>query len=414
MDKILRVAYFPDSFHEVNGVAMTSKKLVRFAAEREYPFLCVHAGPETSVSQDGSVTYLSLKRSPVSFSMDEGLKYDPLFHRHFSRVKKQLEEFRPDVVHITGLNDVSIIGAHVSRSLDLALIASWHTNIHEYAAKRLNKRLRFLSERSRLKLTETVEKRVLQGANLFYRIPYMILAPNRELLEMLQKGTGRAARLMVRGVDTDLYSPEKRTVHDDIFRLGFVGRLRAEKSVRMLPELEKKLFDAGKTNFEFLVIGEGNERGYLEKNMTSAVLPGFLDGEDLAREFANMDVFVFPSETETYGNVVQEANASGVPCIVTNQGGPKYIVQDRKTGYIANNVDEFAKFVIELMNDSAKLSEMKAASRKFALGRSWDSVFEEVYRSYDDVCGILAHKRTLRKKPLLKTVASSIDPKILL
>ena len=82
MEKILRIAFFPDSYLEVNGVAMTSQRLVGYARQRGYPFLCVHAGEKTKVTQDGSVTFVSLKRSPVSFTMDEGLKYDPLFQRH--------------------------------------------------------------------------------------------------------------------------------------------------------------------------------------------------------------------------------------------------------------------------------------------------------------------------------------------
>ena len=69
--------------------------------------------------------------------------------------------------------------------------------------------------------------------------------------------------------------------------------------------------------------------------MQTAELTGFLDGEDLARAYANMDVFIFPSETETFGNVVQEANAAGVPCIVTDQGGPKFIVREGETGFVA-------------------------------------------------------------------------------
>ena len=382
---------------------MTSNKLLKFAKERELPFLCVHAGPTTEVTREGSVTYVSLKRSPFSFSMDEGLRYDPFFHRHFSRVKKALEEFQPDVVHITGLNDVSIIGSHVSRSLDAALVGSWHTNIHEYASKRLNKRFAFLPEKTRQGLTGRIEKWIWSGATLYYKIPYVVLAPNQELLDKLGKGTGRTARLMVRGVDADLYSPAKRSVSDEIFRFGFVGRLRAEKNVRWLVDIEKKLLDAGKKNFEFLIIGEGNERGHLEKAMKYAVFPGFLEGEQLAEGFANMDVFVFPSETETFGNVIQEANASGVPCIVTDQGGPKYIIRDGVTGFIATGVDEFAARAMELMDDRENLFAMKAASREFALTRSWDSVFEDLYTSYDEAIEYLK-KEKLRRKPHGKLV----------
>lgn len=399
MDKVLRIAYFPDSFKEVNGVAMTSNKLVRFAKDRDYPFLCVHAGPETAVSHDGSITFLSLKRSPLSFSLDEGLKYDPFFHRHYRRVKKELEKFRPDVVHITGLNDVGIIGTHVAHSLKIALIGSWHTNLHEYAARRLEKKLGFLPDKARHTFTNTIERKILDGAKLYYKIPYMILAPNQELLQMLGDATGRAVRLMIRGVDTEMFSPAKRTVNDNILRFGFVGRLRAEKNVRMLADLEQKLIESGRSNFEFLIIGDGSERKFLEDNMKNAVFPGFLEGERLAEAYANMDVFVFPSETETYGNVIQEANSSGVPCLVTDQGGPKYIVREGQNGFVARNFDEFAAFTVELMDDPEKLSNMKAASREFALTRSWDAVFEGVYKAYGEVWEYLEKLKKSRNQP---------------
>ena len=115
---------------------MTSKRLVAFAKKRNYPFLCIHAGKKTSVTDDGSVRYVSLKQSPLSMSMGEGLKYDPLFFRHAGRVRKEMERFSPDVIHITGLNDVSNVGAYMAWKLDLPMTGSWHTNLHEYAARR--------------------------------------------------------------------------------------------------------------------------------------------------------------------------------------------------------------------------------------------------------------------------------------
>jgi glycosyltransferase involved in cell wall biosynthesis len=96
-----------------------------------------------------------------------------------------------------------------------------------------------------------------------------------------------------------------------------------------------------------------------------------------------MDVFVFPSETDAFGNVIQEANASGVPAIVTNQGGPKFIVRHGETGFIAENFEDFVKFSLELMDNPRKLAKMKRASREFAHSRSWDAVFESVYRAYE-------------------------------
>ena len=387
-----RVAFFPDSFLEINGVAMTSKRLIEYAKLKGYPFLCIHAGKKTEVSDDESIKYLSLKRSVVSFPMDEDLKYDPLFQRHTNRVLRELVKFKPDVMHITGLNDVSIIGSYLAWKLQIPLVGSWHTNLHEFAARRLTRMFRFLPSKTVLKMSGFAERKIMDGAVFYYKMPKVILAPNQDLIDRLAKGTKRPAHLMTRGVDTKKFAPENRTVKDKIFRFGFVGRLRAEKNVRLLADLEKRLLETAKTSFRFLIVGEGNEREWLEKNLKNAEFTGFLDGERLAEAYANMDVFVFPSETDAFGNVAQEAMASGVPVIVTNCGGPKFIVKHNETGFIAESLDDFAKFSLELMDNSEKLAEMKTASRKFALSRSWDAVFEGVYDAYDEAINIAREK----------------------
>lgn len=398
MNRQLRIAYFPDSYLEVNGVAMTSNRLTNFVRKNDFPFMCVYAGEKTEVTDDGSIRFVSLKRSPLSFSMDEGLKYDPLFQRHVGLVRRELEKFEPDVFHITGLNDVSIIGAYLAWKMDVPMVGSWHTNLHEYAARRLRNRFGFLPDRVSHSVTDFLERKILDGALLYYKMPQILLAPNQELIDMLEEGTGRQARMMIRGVDTEMFSPRHRTVDDDLLRFGFVGRLRAEKNVRLLVELEKELLRAGKTNFRFLIVGEGNEREYLEKNMQTAELTGFLEGRRLSEAYANMDVFIFPSETDAFGNVVQEANASGAPCIVTDKGGPKFIVHEGRTGYIAKNLDDFVKYTIRLMDDPDKLAEMKRESLKFALSRSWDAVFTEVYRSYAEAKEYLENVRRMQRE----------------
>ena len=396
MNKPLRVAFFPDSFLEINGAAMTSQKLVGYAKKNGYPFLCIHAGKKTEIIRDKTVTFLSLKRSPVAIKMDEDLAYDPLFQRHTTRVLRELVKFRPDILHITGLNDVSITGAYLGWKMQIPVIGSWHTNIHEFAAHRLAKMFSFLPASYVSKITNFAEKKILDGSVLYYKIPKVVLAPNQELIDLLARGTKRKAFLMTRGVDTETFSPAKRTVSDGVFRFGFVGRLRAEKNVRQLVDLEKKLLEAGQVNFKFLIVGEGDERGFLEKNMRFVEVTGFLDGEQLAEAYANMDVFVFPSETETFGNVVQEANASGVPAIVTNQGGPKFIVRHNETGFIAENFDEFVKYSLELINDSEKLAKMKKLARKFAQSRSWDMVFKAVYQAYAETYAIALAEKDIK------------------
>lgn len=388
---------------------MTSNKLVSYVRQQGYPFAVIHAAEKTETVQNENITFIKLKRSPASIPMDEGLKYDPFFQRHVRYVRRELEKFRPDVLHITGLNDVSILGAYLAWQMEIPMIGSWHTNLHEYASRRLSRHLKFINKSRRNDFTNFLERKILDGATLYYKMPQVILAPNRELVETLAKSTGRKVLLMLRGVDTDFFSPEKRTVNDGILRLGFVGRLRAEKNLRLLENLEKKLLQAGKSNFKFLIVGEGNEREFLEQNMKTAEFTGFLNGEDLAQAYANMDIFIFPSETDAFGNVIQEANASGVPCIVTNQGGPKFLVEQDKTGFIAKDLDDFVKYSIELLENPSKLAKMKKAAREFALTRSWSSVFEKVYAAYSEAKIIWTENRRKKEEKKRKIAKKSND-----
>lgn len=382
MENQLRIAFFPDSYLEVNGAAMTSQRLVAFAKRKNYPYLCVHAAKKAETWQDGSVTYMTLKRSPFSFSLDEELAYDPFFQRYAGKIDRQLDEFKPDVIHITGLNDLSIVGAYLGWKYQIPILGSWHTNLHEFAAHRLAKMLRFLPESAVKGITGLAERKILDGAVLYYKMPKVVLAPNQELVDILGSGTHRRSQIMSRGVDTELFSPEHRTVNDNVFRIGFVGRLRAEKNVRMLVELERELIARGKTGFEFLIVGEGSERSYLEENMKHARLPGFLDGKDLSEAYANMDLFVFPSKTDAFGNVTQEAFASAVPAIVTDLGGPKFLVESGKTGFVAKDLGDFVEYTVRLMDDREELAKMKKLARENAMSKSWDAVFDSVYDGY--------------------------------
>jgi len=378
----LRIAFFPDSYVEVNGAAMTSQRLTAYAKKKNFPYLCIHAAKKEETRQEGSVTFMSLRRSPLSFSLDEELAYDPFFQRHVRKVEKQLLDFDADVIHITGLNDVSIIGAYLGWKYQIPLLGSWHTNIHEFASHRLQILLRFLPDGFVKKITGLAERKILDGAVLYYKMPKVVLAPNEELISILAEGTHRRSQIMARGVDTELFSPAHRTVDDGIFRIGFVGRLRAEKNVRMFADLERELIACGRNSFKFQIVGEGSERGYLEQNMKHAEFPGFLDGKDLSTAYANFDLFIFPSKTDAYGNVAQEAFASSVPVIVTDVGGPKFLVEHGKTGFIARDLNEFVAHTERLMDDRELLAEMKKNARDAAMSKSWDAVFDSVYDGY--------------------------------
>jgi len=114
-----------------------------------------------------------------------------------------------------------------------------------------------------------------------------------------------------------------------------------------------------------------------------ALLPVVLKGDALARAYANMDVFTFPSRTDTFGNVVLEALASGVPAVVTNEGGPKFIIRNGETGFAASDVREFSAAVHRIATDASLLAAMRIAARQSAMSVSWDAVFENVYLAYE-------------------------------
>ncbi len=134
-----RVAYFPDSFHEVNGVAHTSRNFVAFAERRGLPFLCVRVGGRAEAfEQTGAVQTLELGRSPLSVGMEKDLRFDTLFWRYREAISQRVREFRPDIIHITGPSELGIFGAYFAWKLGVPLAASWHTNIHEYAARRMH------------------------------------------------------------------------------------------------------------------------------------------------------------------------------------------------------------------------------------------------------------------------------------
>lgn len=382
MSQYLRVAFLPDTFHEVNGVAHTSRQFEAFARRRQIPFLSVHGGAQTGIAKDGAVTILELRRGPLAFPLDANLDCDPFLMRHYRRVKEQAIAFGAEVIHITGPGDMGLLGWCLARDLRLPLAMAWHTNLHEYAGRRLERLLDLAPNAFRQSAARLVENVSLRILEFFYRQGRVLLAPNPELVEFLRQLTGRPAFLMQRGVDTTLFTPARRNRSSNVFRIGYVGRLTPEKNVRFLAELGCALREGRRREFEFLIVGEGSDKAWLNAHVPSAHLPGVLRGEALAQAYAGMDLFVFPSNTDTYGNVVVEALASGVPAVVTNQGGPKFLVQSGITGYVADGPGTFIRSVKALLTDLDTHHAMREAARQYACGLSWDSVFERVFRAY--------------------------------
>ncbi len=377
-----RVALFCETFHEINGVALTARQLVDFAARHKRPFFAVRPGSAVSLRSEGTVRHLELPRSRASFGIERDLSYDLFLWRHGGYTRRRLESFRPDVIHVTSPGEFGQLGAWLAHTMRIPLVASWHTNLHQFAARRLSKLLSFLPEVWTERASAWAENVALLPTLRFYRIARVTLAPTPDQVHWLEDATRKPSFLMPRGVDCSLFHPRHRTVNDGILRIGYVGRVTPEKRVRFLAEIEKALVDAGVNKFQIVVVGDGSERTWLQQNLRHAALPGILRGPFLAEAYANMDLFVFPSRTDTFGNVIQEAAASGVPAIVTSEGGPKNLVTPGVTGFVAATDAEFLQRTVELCRTPERLHSMGEAAREHVLGASWDAAFEMTYTAY--------------------------------
>ena len=405
-----RIAYFPDSFHEVNGVAHTSRNFTAYARRHDIPMLCVRAGQTTRrLPREGSIRALELGRSPLAVQVEKDLSFDPLFFRYTNRISATVRSFRPDVIHITGPSELGLFGAYFAHQLRIPLVASWHTNLHEYAARRM----RWLSRHMGFvggKLEHAVEAATLNLTSHLYRRAEAVYAPNPTLCALLESTTHRPCHLMQRGVDTTLFTPTRRTrcLDDPEILLGYVGRLSVEKNVALLPKVDAQLRTLGITP-RWLIIGHGAEEAHLRRALPNAVLPGVLRDDALASAYANMDLLIFPSHTDTFGNVVLEALASGVPAIVTPHGGPAHILHSatqstssatsaapsccdkcRATqtatpitspGRTANDED-FAAAIADVLTNPTAHAAMRLTARNYAQRCSWDAVFDRVLAAY--------------------------------
>jgi phosphatidylinositol alpha 1,6-mannosyltransferase len=382
MTRVPRVALLCETYHEINGVALTARQLVAYAKRHNFPLLAIHGGKIPGSHEEGSVRQLELKRSWLSVGIERDLDFDFAFCRYSDRIRKELLTFQPDVIHITSPGELGELGVYLSYQLKIPLVASWHTNFHQFAARRLQKLIGFLPSKMVRPTVAWSQQRGLRVLLWFYGFARVTLAPTPPQVEWLAKELGKPSFLMPRGVDPEQFNPKHRTLNDRILRLGFVGRVTPEKGVRLLRKIEQALLESGLEEFRIIVVGDGSEVGWLKRRLKHGEFTGVLRGGELAQAYANMDLFVFPSKTDTFGNVVQEAAASAVPAVVTNEGGPRFLVVNGETGYIAEQDSEFVAKVVELAHNRVLLKRLGSAAREKMAGISWDAAFEKTYAAY--------------------------------
>jgi glycosyltransferase involved in cell wall biosynthesis len=366
----MKIAIFTDNdFGKVNGVTTTLRAVLEHAPDdldlRIYT--CDSAGIELA-------DYLSLPAFGVGIPFYRDMKmYLPPFRRFLRHAVAD----GVDVVHFTTPGPVGLAAMWVASRLGLRMIGSFHTDLAEYTRR--------LSGSTRL--GNLVQE--------YMRWPYgsceRVFAPSEATRDMLIRAKINPTRIDIwrRGVSAAQFDPAKRSpalreqwqVSSARPALLYVGRLSREKGLSMLDPLSRFLRYAGVAH-RLVLIGDGPMRKELEATCPDAVFTGTLSADDVATAMASSDLFVFPSQTDTAGNVVLEAQASGLPVLVSRTGGPRENIHPGHSGFVCDDLVDFARRAGDLVRHSGKRQRCGAAAREYALTRRWETALEPLYRSY--------------------------------
>jgi glycosyltransferase involved in cell wall biosynthesis/predicted metal-dependent phosphoesterase TrpH len=284
-----------------------------------------------------------------------------------------LAEGRYELVHVTAPGPAGIAASLLGRVSGTPLVASYHTELAAYAGLR--------SGDGGL---EAISRAAL-GA--FYTAPSRVLSPSpaadRSLLG-LGAEQGRIDR-WERGVDVTRFTPAKadRGAFPGELRVLYAGRLTREKGVDLLAESFQRARRA-EPRLHLLLAGGGPEEGELRVRLGEhATFLGWLEGEDLARAYASADLFLFCSRTDTYGQVVLEAGASGLPVVAVGEGGPAALIENRHTGILCRpDADHLAGAVLQLASSPALRHRLGEAAVRTARSRSWERALEQLAGGY--------------------------------
>jgi phosphatidylinositol alpha 1,6-mannosyltransferase len=293
-----------------------------------------------------------------------------------------LERFRPDLIHVASPTPMGYWAQRQAHRLGIPVVASFHTHFVSY--------FRYY----RMGALEPLGWWLLRR---FYRGCARVYAPTWSIVGELEERGIRGVELWSRGVDLQGFSPARRDsalrerlgVDESRPLLLLVSRLVREKDLAELVEADRELRGRG-VRYRLALVGDGPMRGELEEALPQAYFAGHSGGEELAAWYASADVFVFPSTTETLGNVVLEALASGVPAVVSDEGGPQDLIADGETGYVfpAHDVATLAERLGVLLSDPALRRRLGEAARASAIGRDWTAINADLVRSYERVISV--------------------------
>jgi glycosyltransferase involved in cell wall biosynthesis len=367
----MRVAIFTDNdFDKVNGVTTTLRAVLQFSQDVQ---------PRIYTAADLGID------TPTYFataSIGMGLPWYREMRIYWPRLisfARALERDGVDVIHVTTPGPIGVAGRWLAARLGVPLVGSYHTHLGDYAAT--------FSGSPRL---GRVLDRYLQWC---YKTCDPLLVPSLAARDHLASRGYRADRLIVwgRGVDTSKFSPARasqtlrNTWHVDARRpaILYAGRLSREKGLDLIEPLQRRLHRHGLAH-QFVFAGDGPMRSAVEAMCPDGVFLGKLPHDRVAVTMASCDLFLFPSATDTLGNVVLEAQAAGLPVIVSNRGGPQQQVASGTTGFVcqAGDANGFADAVIALLHRPERRAAMSREARKHAETHDWPRSLEPLHAAW--------------------------------
>ncbi|MDE2951208.1 MAG: glycosyltransferase family 1 protein [Chloroflexota bacterium] len=368
-ERVNRVAVLTESFlPKVDGVVKTTYLTIRYLQETGREVLIF--APDIAVDHVGSSRVIPLRSISLPQAPETRMALpNPVVARH-------LEEFQPDLIHLFSPAAMAVNGMAVGRHLNLPVIANYQTDLPGY------------TEHYGLPMLSGPVNRWLR---YIHNGCHLTLAPTQTIIRRLRDEGYRRVRHWGRGVNTERFHPDharqemrRRLLNgrdDDSLLCIFVGRLAHEKRVELLFEVAKM------ERVALTIVGDGALREELEARFseTDVHFTGYLIGDELAQAFASADVFAFTGENETFGQVIQEAMASGLPSVVVNSGGAPEVIEDGVTGLSVNPTEADFATVIAYLRDHPEIRlEMSRQARLAAERRPWAALMAQLEGFYDE------------------------------
>lgn len=376
-----KLAHFTDTFCDTNGVAITLQEHIHLAektGDKEFTVITSHPAVASAPCFDSTGRHLRNFDPIGEYELPEypelKLLYPPVLE-----MLRWVYENEFTHIHVATPGPVGLTGMLIARILKLPIAGTYHTALPQYAG--------------RLTGDHAMEDLMWRFMVWFYNELDVVYTPSRAIgRELADKGVNQAKlRTYPRGVDTRRFTPSKRNGFFKRYKLNggpkllYVGRISKEKNMPLLEEVFREVA-AKLPAVDIVMVGDGPYREEMEANLKdmNCVFTGTLEGEDLAQAYASSDLFVFPSTTDTFGKVVLEAQASGLPVVVTDQGGPQENIIPGETGAVVpgDDAQAFAQAVLDLLTHPERLKQMGHNACGYTSERTLEKCFEQTWEIY--------------------------------